>query len=242
MHVRLIGNKNLLQNNLIGFLSSRKISNEEVILCKQWVYDRIKLNETIVCGNITDIEKDIVEALLDNSAPFVLVLATGFSQIFEDKIQRVIKSNKILVASVFDDDVIKFSSKTAYIRNKLIIRVSNQIFVGSLTKGGNLDKILQKEIYSKIPQSIIKISNKKKELPKIKDKKLFELLRQWRLNKSMEQNMPPYIIFSQRALIEISNNLPQTIDEMLVINGVGQVNSAKYGNEVLTIIKNYNKA
>ena len=71
------------------------------------------------------------------------------------------------------------------------------------------------------------------------DKDLFELLRKKRKELADHAHLPPYIIFSDRTLIEMAAYYPQTTDSLLKINGVGQVKASHYGSQFLEIIQNY---
>lgn len=265
--IRYIGDKSIVKRNTIGFLSSSKISYEQSVKCKEWVRQKIKNNEVIICGNLNSIEREIVNILLDNKQLFILVLANGFKLNINKKISQAIDENRILILTPFEEEVGAYTKETAQVRNRLIIKLSNELYVGTVSKGGNLDKLLQEEIYSKIPKEILppihdennQVKNLtyssetenhlkkqtkpkiKRKLPDIEDKELFELLRLWRLEHSQEIYIAPYMIFSQVALIEIANKKPLTLEELLKINGVGKINSNKYSEYIFNIIRNYNK-
>ena len=66
---------------------------------------------------------------------------------------------------------------------------------------------------------------------------LFELLRSWRREKASEQNAAAYLILSQNALINVSNLLPTTDKELLLISGIGPKTAEKYGKEILQIVE-----
>ena len=48
--------------------------------------------------------------------------------------------------------------------------------------------------------------------------------------------MPPYVIFSDRTLIEIARDRPETPEALLRVNGVGQAKLTRYGAEVLALL------
>lgn len=73
------------------------------------------------------------------------------------------------------------------------------------------------------------------------DNELFEELRALRLSLAQEQNLPPYIIFSDKTLQELAEKQPQTSLEFLQIKGVGQNKLDKYGEQFLTILQKENK-
>jgi ATP-dependent DNA helicase RecQ len=68
---------------------------------------------------------------------------------------------------------------------------------------------------------------------------LFELLREKRKYLADQSGVPPYVIFSDRSLIEMATYLPQTRDGLLAIHGVGAVKCRRYGPVFLGIIKKY---
>jgi ATP-dependent DNA helicase RecQ len=68
---------------------------------------------------------------------------------------------------------------------------------------------------------------------------LFALLRQKRKEMADEAGVPPYVIFSDKTLVEMSAYYPQSIQSMLNISGVGQMKSRQYGDSFLEIIKSY---
>jgi ATP-dependent DNA helicase RecQ len=71
------------------------------------------------------------------------------------------------------------------------------------------------------------------------DEKLFDRLRRKRKQLADEAKVPPYVIFSDRTLIEISAFFPQTIKSMKDIYGVGEEKLKKYGFIFLEIICEY---
>lgn len=68
---------------------------------------------------------------------------------------------------------------------------------------------------------------------------LFEILRNLRLEIAREESMPPYIIFSDKTLIDMCVKVPQNPSELLKVSGVGTAKSAKYGERFLNAIKDY---
>lgn len=68
---------------------------------------------------------------------------------------------------------------------------------------------------------------------------LFELLRELRNTLAQEHDLIHYQIFTQKALYEICETLPTTKKELLQVNGFGKVRVEKYGNDILTVIREY---
>ena len=71
------------------------------------------------------------------------------------------------------------------------------------------------------------------------DPELFELLRTLRRELADQAAVPSYIIFSDRALVEMAKQLPRTSEQFLAINGVGETKLANYGEAFLKVIGDY---
>ncbi|MFR4352637.1 MAG: DNA helicase RecQ [Roseburia sp.] len=66
--------------------------------------------------------------------------------------------------------------------------------------------------------------------------KLFDKLRTLRLEIAREESMPPYIIFSDKTLIDMAVKIPTSKSEMLAVSGVGENKYVKYGERFLGFI------
>ena len=65
---------------------------------------------------------------------------------------------------------------------------------------------------------------------------LFETLRQLRLTIAREEGMPPYIVFSDKTLIDMSVKAPRDRSSMLGVSGVGEAKYEKYGERFIEAI------
>lgn len=68
---------------------------------------------------------------------------------------------------------------------------------------------------------------------------LFAILRQKRKDMADEAGVPPYVIFSDKTLVEMAAYYPQSHSSLLAMSGVGQVKSNQYGDAFLEVIKSY---
>jgi ATP-dependent DNA helicase RecQ len=76
------------------------------------------------------------------------------------------------------------------------------------------------------------------ELPAY-DQGLFDELRRLRRTLAETANVPPYMVFSDRALIEMAAYLPRSDAEFVAINGVGLAKLQSYGAEFMNTIAEY---
>lgn len=74
------------------------------------------------------------------------------------------------------------------------------------------------------------------------DDELFDQLRSLRLTLAQEQNLPPYVVFSDKTLRELAEVQPKTPIEFLQIKGVGQNKLDKYGDAFLAVLNDYREA
>jgi hypothetical protein len=65
---------------------------------------------------------------------------------------------------------------------------------------------------------------------------LYEELRAWRKGEADRQGVPVYTVLKQRALLGISNLLPSTRQELLIIPGIGKVIVQRYGDHILSLV------
>lgn len=71
------------------------------------------------------------------------------------------------------------------------------------------------------------------------DMPLFEKLKTLRRRLAMEQNVPPFVVFADTVLIEMSAQRPSTLDAMLAVSGIGKVKLNAYGQVFLTEIRQH---
>ena len=71
------------------------------------------------------------------------------------------------------------------------------------------------------------------------DSKLFESLRELRKKMADKSNVPPYVIFPDKTLVEMSIYFPQSENVLLQLHGVGAVKYAKYGQAFIEVIIEY---
>jgi ATP-dependent DNA helicase RecQ len=74
------------------------------------------------------------------------------------------------------------------------------------------------------------------------DRTLFSLIRNRRKELADEAGLPPYVIFSDKTLVEMAAYFPQSKESLLNISGVGKVKYERYGSAFLSVIKEYCRA
>jgi ATP-dependent DNA helicase RecQ len=69
------------------------------------------------------------------------------------------------------------------------------------------------------------------------DLALFERLKRWRGEQARRQQVPAYVVLHNSHLEEIAARKPQSIDELGSIKGVGLRRAARYGEELLALVR-----
>lgn len=70
------------------------------------------------------------------------------------------------------------------------------------------------------------------------DQDIYQALRTWRNEKAQEMTQPPYVLFSNQQLLDITLQKPLTKAALEQIPGIGQAKTEKYGEMVLKILEN----
>ncbi len=77
------------------------------------------------------------------------------------------------------------------------------------------------------------------ELSDIADQELLKALKLCRSDYARAQNVPAYVIFPDRTLIEMAQMRPSTLDNMMDISGVGAKKLERYGSDFLRVISDH---
>ena len=71
------------------------------------------------------------------------------------------------------------------------------------------------------------------------DPELFNMLRDLRKTMAKKLNLPPYVIFQDPSLADMSIQYPIDLEELQKIQGVGQGKAQRYGKEFVALIRKY---
>lgn len=92
-----------------------------------------------------------------------------------------------------------------------------------------------------IPQakSTSRKTTKEPKTPSNPAERLFMALKELRAKIAKEENIPPYLVFSDKTLLEMVKNRPTTLMQFNLINGVGEKKSLKYWSRFTSTIKQF---
>jgi len=132
-----IGDKNLLSQNYIGIVGSRKIDDDDISSTRQIVAQIHSQGFGVVSGGAKGIDEHSMTGILEQDGFALGVLAESLIKKSTDGIyRRFIQDNKLVLVSPFNPEA-GFNVGNAMARNKLIYILSKAtIVVKSETKGG----------------------------------------------------------------------------------------------------------
>lgn len=107
-------------------------------------------------------------------------------------------------------------------------------------------KILKSEQIVEMNEDRLKVAFKTKPLEAIQllgkeEQDIMQRLIELRREIAIENGIPSHIIFSNKSLKEMAQQLPTTKEEMLAINGVGEIKYSRYGMPFINEIENIKK-
>jgi len=96
-----------------------------------------------------------------------------------------------------------------------------------------------KKFESLIGKSIDKEEREKEAVSHFDKDNLYQELKNYRLEKSREENIKAYYIFTNAQLSDLIDKKPRTNEELEEIKGFGKVKVEKYGDEIIKIINEF---
>lgn len=91
-------------------------------------------------------------------------------------------------------------------------------------------KITYTNKYAKYLPSSTNLTNTAEHIP------IYDMLKKFRLKKSQEEHVKPYMIFNNKELDELVAKKPTSKEELMLISGFGKVKTEKYGDDIIAII------
>lgn len=72
-----------------------------------------------------------------------------------------------------------------------------------------------------------------------RERRLFDALRALRAKLARAENAPPYVVFSDKTLVDMALLKPQSPGEFLLVQGVGRAKLVNYGEEFMDAIREF---
>ena len=138
--IREIGNRDLKESEKTIFLCSKRapISLYDTIFA--WV-DSLTKDDCVICFNSSELESEVVKALLVNGIPTILVVMNAFTDRHNVQIQKALEEDRILIL-VLKRDEERGKGQTPRLRNEFVIKMAHNIVCGYIDKNGSIFPLL----------------------------------------------------------------------------------------------------
>lgn len=139
------------------------------------------------------------------------------------------------------DELSTYGIVKNYTKDTLTEFINMLISHGFLNYKGEYPVLTLNQLSMEIVKGERKVFVKEQVVKKIKieENELFTILKELRMDISREEKIPPYMIFGDATLKELSNRMPITEEQFLDISGVGNSKLNKYGEKFMSKIKEY---
>jgi ATP-dependent DNA helicase RecQ len=197
------------------------------------------------CLNADDVRKDITkEAQMILSA--IYKTNQGFGKNYIIDILRGSSEQKLLANAA--DKLSVYGIGLHMSKKEWFVIVERLLELKILTLGDfsvlkltqDAIEILKSQKMVDIKSSRMQINTKEKVIKQEKefdyDEELFERLRIKRSELASELGVPAYIIFSDKTLKHLADDMPTNEEEMLEVNGIGAKKYSQFGEEFLAVI------
>lgn len=101
------------------------------------------------------------------------------------------------------------------------------------------NKVIKGQEEFKFPKRTFREAKKRSVFSENYNTELFEKLRGLRTEFAAKENVPPFVVFSDKSLMEMATTFPHDQEEFTGVNGVGPVKWSKYGDQFLEMIKEF---
>ena len=141
--IRHIGNMELLSLPKTAYLSSMTKDSQVVEASKSWVENDQFRDRCVISGFQSLPEKIVLDSLLKSNKKIIMVLAQKMFSTCPNKYKKAIEEGRMLIISPFRDSDTVITKEAAKRRNQYVMDHSSNMVLGTVTKSGMIDSLLQ---------------------------------------------------------------------------------------------------
>jgi len=135
-----IGNENLLERNKQLFLCSKHAQYNVYENVFSWV-DSLSSEDCVICFNSSELEDEVMRALLVNEVPTILVVMNRFTDKYNIQIDKALNEQRMLII-VLQRDEPRGAGQTPRLRNQYVMKMADRIVCGYINKNGSIFPLL----------------------------------------------------------------------------------------------------
>ena len=134
------GNQDLMSREKTLFLCSKMTPIGLYGYVFKWT-DSLTERDCIVCFNSTDMESEVLKALLVAKVPTILFVMNRFTDVNNIQIERALKENRMLII-VLKRDETRGKGLTPRLRNEYVLSLCRHVVCGYVNKNGSVFPLL----------------------------------------------------------------------------------------------------
>ena len=134
------GNQDLMNREKTLFLCSKMTPIGLYGYVFKWT-DSLTERDCIVCFNSTDMESEVLKALLVAKVPAILFVMNRFTDVNNIQIERALKENRMLIVILKRDEP-RGKGTTPRLRNEYVISLCQHVVCGYVNKNGSVFPLL----------------------------------------------------------------------------------------------------
>ena len=138
--INKIGNEELLNREKSLFLCSKHAPYSVYDKVFGWV-DSLTADDCVICFNSSELEDEVMRALLVNQVPTILVVMNRFTDKYNIQIEKALTEERMLIL-VFQRDEPHGAGQTPRLRNQYMLQKAEHIVCGYINKNGSIFPIL----------------------------------------------------------------------------------------------------
>ena len=134
------GNKNLMNREKTLFLCSKMTPIGLYGYVFKWT-DSLTEKDCVVCFNSTDMESEVLKALLVAKVPTILFVMNRFTDVNNIQIEQALKENRMLIVILRRDEP-RGKGSTLRLRNEYVLSLCQNVVCGYINKNGSVFPLL----------------------------------------------------------------------------------------------------
>ena len=138
--INKIGNETLLNREKSLFLCSKHAPYSIYDRVFGWV-DSLTTDDCVICFNSSELEDEVMRALLVNQVPTILVVMNRFTDKYNVQIEKALNEERMLILELKRDEP-RGAGQTPRLRNQFIMQMAQHIVCGYVNKNGSIFSIL----------------------------------------------------------------------------------------------------
>ncbi|MBQ8050825.1 MAG: hypothetical protein IJ197_04535 [Bacteroidaceae bacterium] len=138
--VQQIGNVDLLKRDKVLFLCSKRTPLSLYDDVFRWT-DRLTTEDCIACFNSTEMEAEVLKALLVARVPTVLYVMNRFTDVNNIQVERALQEGRLLIV-VLRRDESRNKGQTPRLRNEYVLSQCKRVVCGYVNKNGSVFGLL----------------------------------------------------------------------------------------------------